>query len=175
MKVHLKLSAVLTGAMVAPVSFAQQAGYDIAWGVHAVPLSPALTALIVLTMSLATWAFMRKRRVTGFMTAAAAIALGAVSYNSDLVAAAFDLTISSPTGSAFVECPNLGDFKQLGLSGAMVGTTLPGGVTLTRVEPTFLLPASQGALNSLVPTQQCSVGTRLTPEIPCSLECFAPG
>jgi hypothetical protein len=178
---YLKLATLLTGAMIASASFAQQAGYDIAWGVQAVPLSPALSALIVLMMGLATWAFMRKRRGTGFMAAVAAVALGTMSYNADSIAIPdqYLFTISSQTGSTFVECPNIelqpleGSAIQLQaeLPPTTVGTTIQGGVTLTRVEPRLFVTSSQQISAQVSPPETCGVGTRVTPDSPCPLDC----
>ncbi len=185
MKNRFKFAALLTGAIFAPVSFAQQdqgPGYDIAWGVQAVPLSPTLSALIALMMGLATWAFMRKRRGTGFMAAVAAVALGTMGYNSDSIAIPDPhlLTINSQTGSTFVACPTFEGQsvesseiqQQVELSPTTVGTTIPGGVTLTRVQSNFILPTSDNGFEpSGASIEQCTVGTRVTPASPCALFC----
>jgi hypothetical protein len=151
------------GMTVAPLAFAQvPQGWDISWGVQGVPLSPALTVAIALMIGLVTYAFMRKRGIPGFMAVLAAVVFGGMTVNSDLFALAIDeYLITTEKGSHFLACE--------GNSWDIV-TTVPAGVTLTRVEANF---DTQSFTNSIVTL--CAPGVRVTPTQACQLYCPVPG
>lgn len=158
MRTVAKFTSLAAGVTVAPLAFAQQVpGWNISWGMQGVPLSPALTAAIALMIGLATYAFMRKRGIQGYMAVLAAVILGAISVNSDLFAIDYDYTIGTDKGSQFVACSQ---------SSLQIGTTVTGGVTLTTVEATFPLQSVTDSIST-----QCAPGVRVTPAQACQLPC----
>jgi hypothetical protein len=166
MRTITKFMVLAVGVTAAPLAFAQVApppGWNISWGVQGVPLSPALTAAIALMIGLVTYAFMRKRGIPGFMAVLAAVVFGGMTVNSDLSAIIInDYTITTEKGSHFVEC---------GQNSLQIGTTVPEGVTLTRVEENFGQQFFEGQLvtNSIV--LQCAPGVKVTPTQGCQLYC----
>ena len=162
MRTIAKFMVLAVGMTVAPLAFAQvPPGWDISWGVQGVPLSPALTAAIALMIGLVTYALMRKRGIPGFMAVLAAVVFGGMTVNSDLFANGYDYTITTEKGSHFVAC---------GTNSLEIGTTVPAGVTLTRVEANF---DTQSFTNSIATL--CAPGVRVTPTQGCQLYCPGPG
>lgn len=164
MRTIAKLMVLAVGLTAAPLALAQvPPGWNISWGVQGVPLSPALTVAIALMIGLVTYAFMRKRGIPGFMVVLAAVVFGGITANSNLSAIVLnDYTITTEKGSHFVEC---------GQSSLQIGTTVPAGVTLTRVEPNFEQQVFNARLvtNSIV--LQCAPGLKVTPTQGCQLYC----
>jgi hypothetical protein len=165
MRTIAKFMVLAVGMTVAPLAFAQvPPGWDISWGVQGVPLSPALTVAIALMIGLVTYAFMRKRGIPGFMAVLAAVVFGGMTVNSDLSAIVTiinDYTITTEKGSHFVAC---------GTDSSEISTTVPAGVTLTRVEANFDTPSITNSIATL-----CAPGVRVTPTQACQLYCPVPG
>jgi hypothetical protein len=172
------LVAIALAAGAVSSAVAQQGpGWDVAWGTaQPVPLSPWATALLGLLLVAATYAFLRLRsKQGGVALMAAAAILGSTYLTDDLWAIApYDLTISTPSGSAFVSCGNFGagsaQEAMNGIADIVVGTTLQEGVILRRVDPSIPPPAASAATPTAI-ANECSVGLRVTPGAPCTLPC----
>ncbi|MDQ1314851.1 MAG: hypothetical protein QG662_960 [Pseudomonadota bacterium] len=165
MRTIAKFMVLAVGMTLTPLAFAQvPPGWNISWGVQGVPLSPALTAAIALMIGLVTYAFMRKRGIPGFMAVLAAVVFGGMTVNSDLSAIIINgYTITTEKGSHFVAC---------GAPSLQIDTTVPAGVTLTRVEANFgAQPLGQQAVGP-VPLL-CAPGVKVTPAQGCQLYCVS--
>ncbi len=148
MKRFMKLNLWLLAG--APASSALAQSYDIAWSSQgvAVPLSPWGNALIALVLSLAAFAYLRKRSGRGLFALLVALGIGIGTLNSDTLAFfATGLTIGSQSGQATVPCAGEGQY---------VATTVPGGVTLTSVQAIGFIPA-------IAHTDECHAGSHLIP------------
>ncbi len=168
MKRFMKLNLWLLAG--APVSSALAQSYEIAWGSQgvAVPLSPWGNALIALVLTMAAFAYLRKRSGRGLFALLVALGIGLGTLNSDTLATFFStgLTIGSQSGQATVPCS--GDAQY-------VETTVPGGVTLTSVQAIGFLPA-------IAHVDECHAGSHLIPGDPgsgpdyagCVLSCDQP-
>lgn len=145
--------------LAAPVAFAQQGpGWNVSWGLQAVPLSPALSVLLALMLCGATYWFLRRRgRGQALMGLLAVAASGALLLPSDTAAVGYSLEIGTPTGSSFLQCSG---------NTLYIGTTVQEGVTLSAVSPNF---QSQQMTNSV--SEECRAGLRLTPSQSCQLAC----
>lgn len=172
------VAAIALAAGAVSSAVAQTApGWNIAWGTaQAVPLSPWATALLGVLLVAATFAFLRRRsKQGGIALMAAAAVLGSTHLTEDLWAIpSYDLTITTPAGSAFVSCLNGGTGSEQqpmnGIVERFVGTTLEEGVILSRVDPSFPLSAAS-AVNPASNASACTVGFRVTPAAPCALPC----
>ena len=105
---------------------------------------------------------------------AAAAIFGSTHLPEDLWATpSYDYTISTPSGSAFVSCLNVGAGSERqpanGIAYIFVGTTLEEGVILSRVDPSSPLSAASAVTPAIA--NECSVGLRVTPAAPCTLPC----
>ncbi len=175
------LVAISLSAGAVSSAMAQQgSGWDLAWGTaQPVPLSPWATALLGLMLVAAAYAFLRKRIQQGGGALMAAAAIFGSTYLTDETWAipSYDFTISTASGSKFVICgiPAVDSAQQVTnrvAADLVVGTTLPEGVILRRVEPSFPVSTSAEAVSE--PTtvaNTCSVGLRVTPDAPCTLPC----
>lgn len=171
------IAAITLAAGAVSSAVAQQApGWNIAWGTaQPVPLSPWTTALLGLLLVAATYAFLRGRSTQGGVALIAAAAIIGSTYLTEesWATPSYDLTISTPAGSAFVSCLNGGagsEQQQLnGIAAILVGTTLEDGVILSRVDPSFPLSAASAVTPAIA--NACSVGLRVTPATPCTLPC----
>ncbi|WP_296805458.1 hypothetical protein [Thiocapsa sp.] len=175
--VAISLSAGAVSSALAQQDF----GWDVAWGTaQPVPLSPWATALLGLLLVAATYAFLHKRSKQGGVALIAAGAIfGSTYLTQESWAVAYDLTISTASGSEFVSCGilDIGSTQQEanGPVDLVVGTTLQEGVVLRRVESSFpVLESSEEAPKPTALAEQCSVGLRVTPDAPCTLPCY-PG
>lgn len=159
MQINRWLGVGATTWLLAPAAMAQQPpGWNITWGLQAVPLSPALNVLLALMLGGATYWFLRKRgKGQALMGLIAVAGASAIMLPTDTSAVGYNLDITTPTGSEFVQCQG---------NSLYIGTTVQAGVTLASVTPTF---ASSSLSNSI--SEECRAGLRLTPEQSCQLPC----
>ncbi len=143
----------------APAAWAQQGpGWNISWGLQAVPLSPVLNVLLALMLGGAAYWFMRKRgRGQALMGLMAVTAGSALLLPTDMQANGYDYYINTPTGTQFLTCNG---------NSLDISTTVQSGVVLSTVTPTF---SSQLVTNSI--QNQCAVGFRVTPQQSCQMPC----
>jgi hypothetical protein len=162
MKTSHSLGASVLALLAAPAALAQQTpGWNVSWGLHSVPLSPALNVLLALMLGGATYWFLRKRgRGQALMGLLAVTAAGALLLPTDTAAVGYSLEIDTPTGSSFLECTG---------NTLYIGTSLPAGVTLSGVSPNF---PDQPLTNSV--SNVCRAGFQLTPSQNCQLACPLP-
>lgn len=145
--------------LVASTAQAQQGpGWNITWGLETVPLSPVLNVLLALMLGGTTYWFLRKRgRGQALMGLLAVGAASAMLLPLDTRAVGYSLEIDTPTGSTFVQCSG---------NSLYIGTTVPAGVSLSSVTPTF---TNEPLTNSIV--NECRTGFRVTPSQDCQLPC----
>ena len=155
------VGAAAIALLATPIVMAQQnppPGWNISWGLQAVPLSPALSVLLALMLGGATYWFLRKRgRGQLLMGLLAVGAASAMLLPANTRAISFDLEISSPTGSAFVQCTG---------NSLYIRSSVPAGVTLASVTPNF---SSNSVTNSI--SNECRSGLRLAQNEDCQVPC----
>jgi hypothetical protein len=149
------------GLASAQVSF----GYDVSWGNTAVPLSPALTALLVLLLAMSAYGFLRRRAGRASMFLLGALCVGGMLAHADQPAIGGVTTemITTPAGSLHLTCD----------TPHYLGTTVPEGVTLT-VTPFGVTTGVAPATPKILLPGECKTGTFLSPADVCSL-CAVPG
>lgn len=154
------LMSIAATSASAQVSF----GYDVSWGSTAVPLSPALTALLVLLLAVSAYGFLRRRAGRASIFLLGALCVGGLLAHADQPAIGSVVTelITTPAGSLRLTCD----------TPHYLGTTVPEGVTLT-VTPFGLVRGIAPATPKVLLLSECRTGTFLTPANVCSL-CAAP-
>ncbi len=170
-------SLLFLGAMLASgAALAQQPpGWQIGWGVAAVPLSPWASALIAVLLAIAAYAFMKRRARDGFMVLlGGALAAGLLVDAGQLArAVGYDFTIESSSGTQFVSCGLLQP-GAAGLANAHAQEVL-GPVVGTDVTTTInaVTPVNWGGMTPppLTGDGVCVPGLKLSPGQSCVLPC----
>jgi len=162
MKASSKTGLGLAALCISGQVWAQVPGYQVSWGTQGVPLSPWLNVLMVLMLALATYVFLRRRSGRGVTLLVGALAVGGLSLYADENAISVGPTdvINTPAGTMTVNCSTQ----------HRLGTTVPGGVTLT-VTPLASLPTGMPAAPSGMATE-CTTGLHLNEGQLCYLCLF---
>lgn len=160
MKTFTKVAVAALISMSSPLALAQAPGWNINWGPQAVPLSPALTGLMILALAFAAYAFLRKRAGHGALSVLVAGMIGVFGAQNDLLAIGYALEIDAPQGSQFVSCSG---------NTLYIGTTISQGVRIASVQSVGI--GSESLTNSI--SNQCAPGVLVTPSQTCQLPCPA--
>jgi hypothetical protein len=158
MRALVKLSAFAVLASMSHTILAQSVyGYNVAWGILSVPISPWMIAVISLMLLFATYAFLRRHAGQGLFMLATATLVGTLMLYTDKSTYAPPLPlypITTTSGSNFFSCSSV-------TNSGYINTTA-NTITLT-VTPVGGTPSTSAP--------NCSTGTQLSPGGSCSLPC----